>query len=95
MPIARFGNPPSARRPPEECSLGTSPRKLIHSRGESNRLRSPTSASTVIAVTHSTPRNAINPSTTGRNDHSCTPARICSSNPATGADRVGQGEVVA
>ena len=37
----------------------------------------------LIAVTHSTPRNAINPSTTGRNDHCGTLVRICSSSPAT------------
>ena len=41
---------PPRRRPPEERSLGTKPRKLISSRGESKRVRSPGSASTVVAV---------------------------------------------
>ena len=51
---------PWRRRGPLVCSDEVNPTKPISSRGESKRVRSPSSASSVIPASQSTPRSAVN-----------------------------------
>jgi len=50
--------PPCRRAGPLEYSDGISPTNAANWRGESNRVRSPSSATTVMATSHCTPRSA-------------------------------------
>lgn len=75
--------PPRDFLPPLECSLGATPRYAIRWGAEAKRLKSPISATIVVAVSRLTPRKAINPWTTGQNTDSDAALSICLSSAST------------
>jgi len=64
VPVARAGDPTLTRRPPLECSEGP-PQNAIRSPAVANRRKSPTAATSVTALTRSTPRSACSARTRG------------------------------